>query len=63
LISGNEIEDELEKDDCGIFAVKSSRSLVRRENAGRTGYSWSVIMTAIAGISQAPLYWGMGKKG
>jgi hypothetical protein len=30
---------------------------VRRENAGRTGYSWSVIMTATAGISQAPLYW------
>lgn len=36
---------------------------MRRENAGRTGYSWSVIMTATAGINQAPLYWAMGKKG
>jgi hypothetical protein len=52
----------LEKDDCGIFAVKSSRSLVRRENAGRTGYSWSVMMTATGGVSQAPLHWAMGKE-
>jgi hypothetical protein len=49
LISGNEIVDGLENEDCGIFAVKSSRSLVRREKAGRTGYSWSVIITATVG--------------
>jgi len=29
--------------------VKSSSSFVRREKAGRTGYSWSVIMIAEEG--------------
>ena len=46
LISGNDIEEGLLKDDWGTFAVKSSRILVSREKAGRTGYSSSVIMTA-----------------
>ena len=62
MISGNEIEDGLEKEDCGIFAVKSSRSLVRREKAGRTGYSWSVIMTATVEISQVPLHMAVKRK-
>jgi hypothetical protein len=45
LISGNEIDPGFPNDDCGILAVKSSRSFVKSENAGRTGYSWSVIIT------------------
>ena len=49
LISGNEIADGLEKEDCGIFAVKSSSILARREKAGRTGYSWSVMITPAEG--------------
>lgn len=45
-ISGKLMEEGLLYDDWGILEVNSSRILVRRENAGRTGYSWSVIMTA-----------------
>lgn len=45
LISGNEIAAGVLNDACGTFAMKSSSSFVRSENAGRTGYSWSVMMT------------------
>lgn len=44
-ISGNDIEAGFENDDWGILDVNSSSNLVRSENAPRTGYSWSVIMT------------------
>lgn len=46
-MSGNEIAEGLEKADWGTLAVNSSRILVKRENAGRTGYSWSVIKMAV----------------
>ena len=35
----------LSNDDCGTLDVKSSSNLVNNENAGRTGYSWSVMIT------------------
>lgn len=31
---------------CGTVAVNSSSIFVSKENAGRTGYSWSVMTTA-----------------
>ena len=46
VISGNDMKDGFWNEDWGTLAVKSSRSLVRREKAGRRGYSWSVTMTA-----------------
>ena len=46
VISAKLIADGFEKDVWGILAVKSSRTFVSSENAGRTGYSWSVIITA-----------------
>lgn len=46
--SGKEMPAGFEKDDCGTLAVKSSRIFARRENAGRTGYSWSAMTTAAA---------------
>lgn len=39
--------DGLEYDDVGTAVVNSSNTLARRENAGLTGYSWSVMITAI----------------
>ena len=47
LISGNDIDPGFLNKDWGILAVKSSRSFVNNENAGLTGYSWSVIITPI----------------
>lgn len=44
------------KEDCGMVVVNSSSNFVRRENAGRTGYSWSVIMMAEEGKSARRLY-------
>lgn len=46
LISGNDIDAGFVNDGAGTLAVKSSSILAKRENAGRTGYSWSVMMTA-----------------
>lgn len=39
------MEVGLPNDDCGTLAEKSSRTFVRSENTGRTGYSWSVMIT------------------
>lgn len=47
VISGNEMDAGLSNDDCGTLTVKSSRILVRSEKAGRTGYSWSAMRTAV----------------
>lgn len=52
LMSGNEIAAGLSNDDWGILAVNSSSSLVNSENAGRTGYSWSVMMTPVKIVVQ-----------
>ena len=46
VISGKDIDDGLLKDDWGTLVMNSSRIFVRSENAGRTGYSSSVIITA-----------------
>lgn len=46
-MSGKEMAEGLEKEDWGTLAVNSSRIFVNRENAGRTGYSWSVMMIAM----------------
>ena len=46
VISGNDIDDGLLKDDWGTLAVNSSRIFVSKEKAGRTGYSSSVMITA-----------------
>lgn len=50
-ISGKLIAEGWLNDDWGTLPIKSSRTLVRMEKAGRTGYSWSVIMTAESMIS------------
>lgn len=50
-ISGKLIAEGWLNDDWGTLPIKSSRTLVRMENAGRTGYSWSVITTAESLIS------------
>lgn len=42
-----------EKEDWGTLAVKSSNTLVKREKAGLTGYSWSVMITAGMGMGVA----------
>lgn len=47
VISGNEIVAGLPKEDWGTLAVNSSSIFVSSENAGRTGYSWSVMITAV----------------
>ena len=39
LISGKDIDDGFENDDCGTLAENSSRIFVNNENAGRIGYS------------------------
>jgi len=50
------MEAGLEYDDCGTLAENSSRILVRREKAGRTGYSWSVIMMAAGDTYEVARY-------
>ncbi len=51
LMSGNEMEAGSLNDVWGTLAVKSSNSFVKSEKAGRTGYSWSVIITAKASLN------------
>lgn len=48
------------KEDCGMVVVNSSSNFVRRENAGRTGYSWSVMMMAEEGSQPDNSTWNLG---